>query len=67
MLNLKRVHCFLKLILHVVINIVFETIGENIQILTKESLNYQKCKQCKLWFDEIYSKLSDKKKQVKCQ
>jgi hypothetical protein len=44
------------------INIIWETIRENIKISAKESLGYHKRKQYKPWFDEGCSKLLDPRK-----
>jgi hypothetical protein len=44
-----------------------ETIREKIKISAKESLGYYDLKQCKPWFNEGYSKLSDDRKQAKLQ
>jgi hypothetical protein len=47
------------------INIVWETIKENIKISAKESLGYYELKQHKPWFDEGCPKLLDQRKQAK--
>jgi hypothetical protein len=47
------------------INIIWETIRENIKISAKESLGYYELKQHKQWFDEGCSELLDQRKQAK--
>jgi hypothetical protein len=47
------------------INSSWETIPENIQISTKESLGYYELRKYKPWFDERWSNLLDQRKQAK--
>jgi hypothetical protein len=49
------------------INSAWETIREYIKTSAKESLGYFELKKNKPWFDEICSKLLDKRKQAKLQ
>jgi hypothetical protein len=49
------------------INGAWETVGENMNISTKESLGYYELKKCKPWFDERCSELLDESKQTKLQ
>jgi hypothetical protein len=44
-----------------------ESIRENIKTSAKENLGYHRLKHNKLWFDDEYSKLIDKRKQAKLQ
>jgi hypothetical protein len=48
------------------INSSLETITENINISTKESLGYYKLKKQKPWFERRCLKLSDQRKQQNC-
>jgi hypothetical protein len=49
------------------INIIWESIRENIKIKGKESLGYYEPKQHKPWFDGGCSELLDQRKQAKLQ
>jgi hypothetical protein len=49
------------------INNAWESIRENIKTSAKESLEYQKLKHNKPWFDDERSKLIDQRKQAKLQ
>jgi hypothetical protein len=49
------------------INRAWETISDNINTSTKETLGYYKLKKQTLWFDERFSKLLDQRKQAKLQ
>jgi hypothetical protein len=48
-------------------NSAWEIIRENIKISAKESVGYSELKKHKPWFNEICSKLSDKRSQTKLQ
>jgi hypothetical protein len=50
-----------------VINSVWETIRENINISANEGLGYSELKKHKPWFDQGYTKLLDQRKQAKLQ
>jgi hypothetical protein len=52
---------------HVLTEDDWETIRENINISTKESLGYFELKKHKPWFDEGCSKLLDQRKEAKLQ
>jgi len=45
----------------------WKSIRGNVKVSVTESLGYYELKQHKSWFDEEYSKLLDKRKQVKLQ
>jgi hypothetical protein len=47
------------------IKTAWETVRENIKISAKKSLGYYKLKKQKPWFEELWSKLLDKRKQAK--
>jgi hypothetical protein len=49
------------------INTIWEMIGKNIKMSTKDSLGYCELKKHKPWFDEGCSKLLDQRKQAKLQ
>jgi hypothetical protein len=48
------------------IDIVLETIRDNIKILSRESLGYYELKTHRTWFDEGCSKLLDHRKKLNC-
>jgi hypothetical protein len=49
------------------INRAWQTIGENIKISDKESLDHYELKKHKPWLDKVCSKLLDQRKQSKLQ
>jgi hypothetical protein len=51
----------------VIINSLWETIRENINILAKKNIGYYELKKHKPWFDKEYSELLDQRKQAKLQ
>jgi hypothetical protein len=58
---------FAGLVAVVNINIAWEMIRENINILAKESVSYYELKKYKPWFDEGCPELLDQRKQAKLQ